>query len=121
MSSRMAVERAAGSAQEGSGGNALPTNRFICSFPDCDATFNKAWRLDVHLCRHTGQVSRVGRCWAAGAAAQGSRSGPAVRFVGLRCGAPCRGGGLSRPLGGLGQPAAHLGVPRTRRRWLGRV
>ncbi|KAK2519113.1 Gtf3a [Columba guinea] len=64
VSSRMAGERAAGSAQEGSGGNALPTNRFICSFPDCDATFNKAWRLDVHLCRHTGQF--ICRCTADG-------------------------------------------------------
>nr|XP_014436964.1 transcription factor IIIA [Pelodiscus sinensis] len=29
--------------------------RFICSFPDCEATFNKAWRLNAHLCRHTGE------------------------------------------------------------------
>uniref|UniRef100_A0A452GZ63 Transcription factor IIIA n=1 Tax=Gopherus agassizii TaxID=38772 RepID=A0A452GZ63_9SAUR len=29
--------------------------RFICSFPDCEATFSKAWRLNAHLCRHTGE------------------------------------------------------------------
>uniref|UniRef100_A0A8C8SP15 C2H2-type domain-containing protein n=1 Tax=Pelusios castaneus TaxID=367368 RepID=A0A8C8SP15_9SAUR len=29
--------------------------RFICSFSDCEATFNKGWRLDAHLCRHTGE------------------------------------------------------------------
>ncbi|XP_039212590.1 transcription factor IIIA isoform X2 [Crotalus tigris] len=28
---------------------------FICSFPFCDATFNRGWKLDAHLCRHTGQ------------------------------------------------------------------
>lgn len=29
---------------------------FICSFPFCDATFNRGWKLDAHLCRHTGEV-----------------------------------------------------------------
>ncbi|CAM5075997.1 unnamed protein product [Eretmochelys imbricata] len=29
--------------------------RFICSFPDCEAAFSKAWRLNAHLCRHTGE------------------------------------------------------------------
>ncbi|KAM7331584.1 LOW QUALITY PROTEIN: hypothetical protein ACRRTK_008292 [Alexandromys fortis] len=33
---------------------ALPT-RFICSFPDCGASYNKAWKLDAHLCKHTGE------------------------------------------------------------------
>ncbi|XP_019521591.1 PREDICTED: transcription factor IIIA [Hipposideros armiger] len=32
----------------------LPT-RFICSFPDCNASYNKAWKLDAHLCKHTGE------------------------------------------------------------------
>lgn len=39
---------------------------FICSFSDCEATFNKAWKLDAHLCGHTGQVSArggAGRDW----------------------------------------------------------
>lgn len=64
--SRMAGERAAGCAQggggaaPGGGGSALPPRPFICSFPGCDATFNKGWRLDAHLCRHTGEVSRAG-------------------------------------------------------------
>lgn len=35
----------------------LPT-RFICSFPDCNASYNKAWKLDAHLCKHTGEVTR---------------------------------------------------------------
>lgn len=35
---------------------ALPT-RFICSFPDCGASYNKAWKLDAHLCKHTGEVT----------------------------------------------------------------
>ncbi|KAG9463004.1 hypothetical protein GDO78_022630 [Eleutherodactylus coqui] len=29
--------------------------RFICSFPDCNATYNKNWRLLAHLCKHTGE------------------------------------------------------------------
>lgn len=33
---------------------ALPS-RFICSFPDCSAAYNKAWKLDAHLCKHTGE------------------------------------------------------------------
>uniref|UniRef100_A0A8C9G571 C2H2-type domain-containing protein n=1 Tax=Pavo cristatus TaxID=9049 RepID=A0A8C9G571_PAVCR len=35
-------------------GSAPPARSFICSFPGCNATFNKGWRLDAHLCRHTG-------------------------------------------------------------------
>ncbi|XP_051018046.1 transcription factor IIIA [Acomys russatus] len=31
------------------------SGRFICSFPDCCASYNKAWRLDAHLCKHTGE------------------------------------------------------------------
>lgn len=34
---------------------ALP-GRFICSFPNCSASYNKAWKLDAHLCKHTGEV-----------------------------------------------------------------
>ncbi|XP_053312372.1 transcription factor IIIA [Spea bombifrons] len=30
-------------------------NKFICSFPDCNKSFNKDWKLQVHLCKHTGQ------------------------------------------------------------------
>lgn len=69
MPCRMAGERAAGCAPapgggsgggSARGGSALPPRPFICSFPGCDATFNKAWRLDAHLCRHTGEVSRAG-------------------------------------------------------------
>lgn len=37
---------------------ALPS-RFICSFPDCSASYNKAWKLDAHLCKHTGEVTKV--------------------------------------------------------------
>ncbi|KAM5332422.1 transcription factor IIIA [Glossophaga mutica] len=29
--------------------------RFICSFPNCSANYNKAWKLDAHLCKHTGE------------------------------------------------------------------
>ncbi|XP_038568673.1 transcription factor IIIA-like [Micropterus salmoides] len=31
-----------------------PQKRYICSFPDCPAAYNKQWKLDVHLCKHTG-------------------------------------------------------------------
>lgn len=45
---------------------ALP-RRFICSFPDCSANYNKAWKLDAHLCKHTGEVKKrqawPGRAW----------------------------------------------------------
>lgn len=36
---------------------ACPSRRFICSFPDCSASYNKAWKLDAHLCKHTGEVT----------------------------------------------------------------
>ncbi|KAJ0051239.1 hypothetical protein NL108_016547 [Boleophthalmus pectinirostris] len=28
--------------------------RFICSFQGCVAAYNKQWKLDAHLCKHTG-------------------------------------------------------------------
>ncbi|KAK7930616.1 hypothetical protein WMY93_007011 [Mugilogobius chulae] len=28
--------------------------RFICSFQGCSAAYNKQWKLDAHLCKHTG-------------------------------------------------------------------
>ncbi|KAG5843664.1 hypothetical protein ANANG_G00153320 [Anguilla anguilla] len=27
---------------------------YICSFPECGASYNKLWKLDAHLCKHTG-------------------------------------------------------------------
>ncbi|KAI1903114.1 hypothetical protein AGOR_G00023870 [Albula goreensis] len=27
---------------------------YICSFSDCTASYNKPWKLEVHLCKHTG-------------------------------------------------------------------
>ncbi|KAK2918584.1 general transcription factor IIIAa [Channa argus] len=33
---------------------AEPHKRYICSFPGCSAAYNKQWKLDVHLCKHTG-------------------------------------------------------------------
>lgn len=33
------------------------SGEFICSFPDCGASYNKAWKLDAHLCKHTGEVT----------------------------------------------------------------
>uniref|UniRef100_A0A3B5AHL8 Transcription factor IIIA n=1 Tax=Stegastes partitus TaxID=144197 RepID=A0A3B5AHL8_9TELE len=27
---------------------------YVCSFSDCEATFSKSWRLEAHLCKHTG-------------------------------------------------------------------
>ncbi|MEQ2207659.1 hypothetical protein XENOCAPTIV_016439 [Xenoophorus captivus] len=31
-----------------------PYKRFFCSFPDCSAVYNRQWKLDAHLCKHTG-------------------------------------------------------------------
>uniref|UniRef100_A0A3Q3QUH9 Transcription factor IIIA n=1 Tax=Monopterus albus TaxID=43700 RepID=A0A3Q3QUH9_MONAL len=31
-----------------------PHKRYICSFPNCSAAYNKQWKLDAHLCKHTG-------------------------------------------------------------------
>lgn len=36
------------------GSKTEPTKRFICSFPPCPAAYNKQWKLDAHLCKHTG-------------------------------------------------------------------
>lgn len=30
---------------------------YICSFFDCKAKFTKLWKLEAHLCKHTGLVS----------------------------------------------------------------
>lgn len=35
--------------------NVKPSATFICSFPDCQASYNKAWKLEAHLCKHTGE------------------------------------------------------------------
>ncbi|XP_027861134.1 general transcription factor IIIA, b isoform X2 [Xiphophorus couchianus] len=29
-------------------------NTYVCSFSDCSATFRKSWKLEAHLCKHTG-------------------------------------------------------------------
>ncbi|XP_023689338.1 general transcription factor IIIA, b isoform X2 [Paramormyrops kingsleyae] len=31
-----------------------PGKTYICSFPDCGASYNKSWKLEAHLCKHTG-------------------------------------------------------------------
>ncbi|KAJ6662341.1 hypothetical protein lerEdw1_012505 [Lerista edwardsae] len=28
---------------------------YVCSFPNCEASYNKEWKLEAHLCRHTGE------------------------------------------------------------------
>ncbi|XP_074487045.1 general transcription factor IIIAa [Sebastes fasciatus] len=33
---------------------AEPLKRFICSVTGCPAAYNKQWKLDAHLCKHTG-------------------------------------------------------------------
>lgn len=73
----------------------LPHKLFICSFPDCDATYNKGWKLDAHLCRHTGEVRdptgglpRVQledpccRAHVVGARSKGGDAPPGLAFVG---------------------------------------
>lgn len=30
---------------------------FVCSFFNCKASFSKSWKLEAHLCKHTGLVS----------------------------------------------------------------
>uniref|UniRef100_A0A8C5DDD3 Transcription factor IIIA n=1 Tax=Gouania willdenowi TaxID=441366 RepID=A0A8C5DDD3_GOUWI len=32
----------------------LPYKRYICSFRGCLSAYNKQWKLDAHLCKHTG-------------------------------------------------------------------
>ncbi|KAK3509422.1 hypothetical protein QTP70_034182 [Hemibagrus guttatus] len=34
--------------------NKTPFGMFICSFPDCQKSYDKEWKLDAHLCKHTG-------------------------------------------------------------------
>ncbi|XP_017262538.1 general transcription factor IIIAa [Kryptolebias marmoratus] len=31
-----------------------PLRRYFCSFSGCSAVYNKQWKLDAHLCKHTG-------------------------------------------------------------------
>ncbi|XP_062235863.1 general transcription factor IIIA, b [Platichthys flesus] len=36
-------------------GERLQTQKsYVCSFFDCDAKFTKSWKLEAHLCKHTG-------------------------------------------------------------------
>lgn len=43
-------------------GERLPGQKsFVCSFFDCKAKFSKSWKLEAHLCKHTGLVSGAGR------------------------------------------------------------
>ncbi|XP_018425752.1 PREDICTED: transcription factor IIIA [Nanorana parkeri] len=39
------------------GEKALPAvyKKYICSFPECSASYNKTWKLQAHLCKHTGE------------------------------------------------------------------
>lgn len=30
---------------------------YVCTFLDCGAKFSKSWKLEAHLCKHTGLVS----------------------------------------------------------------
>lgn len=30
---------------------------YVCTFFDCKAKFSKSWKLQAHLCKHTGLVS----------------------------------------------------------------
>ncbi|XP_061770747.1 transcription factor IIIA-like [Nerophis ophidion] len=32
----------------------MADKRYICSFAGCAAAYNKQWKLDAHLCKHTG-------------------------------------------------------------------
>ena len=52
--------------------------RFICSFPNCSAAYNKAWKLDAHLCRHTGEVTgpRPPGAWRAGLRPGSAKAAP---------------------------------------------
>ncbi|KAE8627411.1 hypothetical protein XENTR_v10006978 [Xenopus tropicalis] len=38
------------------GEKALPLvyKRYICSYADCNAAYNKNWKLQAHMCKHTG-------------------------------------------------------------------
>lgn len=90
------------SGGDGSGGSAPLVASYICSFPGCDAAFNKAWRLSAHLCRHTGEVSRAGwegrrgLCERGVGSALGPRAAPG-RPLHLLGGAPTPGGCAVRP------------------------
>ncbi|KAM4701568.1 transcription factor IIIA [Discoglossus pictus] len=56
---RVALEDLRGlSLEYSSMGEAAPPTvykRYICSYPDCNATYNKNWKLKAHLCKHTGE------------------------------------------------------------------
>lgn len=44
--------------QDSKMGERLPGQKsFVCSFFDCKAKFSKSWKLEAHLCKHTGLVS----------------------------------------------------------------
>ena len=83
---------------------ALPS-RFICSFPDCSASYNKAWKLDAHLCKHTGEVTWPPCAWQG--LAQGLRPG-----LGWGRAGQGRAGALQRPNSRMsGFPASNKCAP----------
>lgn len=69
---------------------ALPS-RFICSFPDCSASYNKAWKLDAHLCKHTGEVTRPRVCMAGPGVRPGFGPGRAGQALSKDRGLGCQG------------------------------
>eukprot|EP00064_Thunnus_orientalis_P008692 superscaffoldBa00001055_g8715 len=39
---------------------------YVCSFFDCKAKFSKSWKLEAHLCKHTGLLHLISRCLTEG-------------------------------------------------------
>lgn len=50
---------------------------FVCSFFECKAKFSKSWKLEAHLCKHTGLVS--------GFSTTGGQTGGRDMFTWTRC------------------------------------
>ncbi|XP_036107456.1 transcription factor IIIA [Molossus molossus] len=55
VSSLIIVDAFVGAGESAAPPLPAPARRFICSFPNCSANYNKAWKLDAHLCKHTGE------------------------------------------------------------------
>ena len=95
-----------------------PSQRFICSFPDCSANYNKAWKLDAHLCKHTGEVTRP-KAWLRGAWRPGR--GLVVRCApGGRCPRVPRVGAQTRSALAPGTAQANQLCLRSGKDWGGR-
>lgn len=63
-------------------GERLPGQKsYVCSFFDCKAKFSKSWKLEAHLCKHTGLVRAFARSFKRSGYKWRHRYGQIIKFI----------------------------------------